>query len=206
MKSRNCNWYEGSAFNLPSTDNALESVNGLIKSIFTLRDQLPVNEYLTNAFDMLRDWSKDRDGVKPFRETVHISDQAWEQAYQLLFMSDTSKITRFGSRYALYDIADEHLKSANFIHSKYSKLDVTFDELVALDKKFARVDLNRVDWPASRCYCESFLKHYFCHHVITVAANEKLVTIADKHKNVPIGQKPKRGRKKKAKSALVHQN
>ena len=56
--SRNCNWFEGAAICIPSTDNALESVNGVIKSIYTLREMLPVNQYIANAFAMLRDWSK----------------------------------------------------------------------------------------------------------------------------------------------------
>ena len=189
---------------LPSTDNALESVNGTIKSIFTLREILPVNQYLASAVAMLRDWSRDREGVKPFCDGIDISDKCWQMAYRALTTDWT--IARVGpsksNRFVLYNIADQALKSTDFLLSKFAKLSVNFDQLVELHEKFARVDLNRDDWTASRCSCQYFLKNYFCFHIIAIASNEKLTTISDIHKNVPIGQKAKRGKKPKAKKPL----
>ena len=53
-------------------------------------------------------------------------------------------------------------------------------------------------WTLSKCNCWWFLKNYFCYHIIAVAEYEKLVEIPTVSKNVPISQKPKRGRKAKA--------
>ena len=97
----------------PSTDNALESVNGTIKFIFTLRGILPVNQYLASAVAMLRDWSRDREGLKPICDGIDISDKCWHMAYRALTTDWT--IARVGqsksNRFVLYNIADEALKS-----------------------------------------------------------------------------------------------
>ena len=42
------------------------------------------------------------------------------------------------------------------------------------------------------------MKNYFCYHLIALAVNEKLLQIPLEYKNIAIGAKPKRGRKKKA--------
>ncbi|CAF1022962.1 unnamed protein product [Brachionus calyciflorus] len=56
IDSSNSGWYEGltQGEHTPSTDNALESFNGKIKKIHTLRERLAVNTYLTNTYDMIR--------------------------------------------------------------------------------------------------------------------------------------------------------
>ena len=76
---KNNGWYEGfSNGHIPSTDNGLESVNRVIKEQHTLRERLPVGEYMSNAFDMFRDWSIDRfpnegrQPEKPFSEEPKI--------------------------------------------------------------------------------------------------------------------------------------
>ncbi|RNA20293.1 hypothetical protein BpHYR1_031910 [Brachionus plicatilis] len=41
-----CSWYEEYARGIPSTDNALESTNNVIKEEATQRELLPINEFL----------------------------------------------------------------------------------------------------------------------------------------------------------------
>ena len=40
------------------------------------------------------------------------------------------------------------------------------------------------------------MKNYFCYHIIALLVNEKMVKIPTEYKNIIIGGKPKRGRKK----------
>ena len=47
------------------------------------------------------------------------------------------------------------------------------------------------------CSCSYFMKNYFCYHLIALAVNEKMLEIPLEYKNIAIGAKPKRGRKKK---------
>lgn len=45
----NCNWYEGIADDTPSTNNALEAFNSVIKKEETFREKLPLSRFLVIA-------------------------------------------------------------------------------------------------------------------------------------------------------------
>ncbi len=53
--------------------------------------------------------------------------------------------------------------------------------------------------------CPACLKYYICKHIIGLAARYKLCSIPLEAKNIPLGQKRKRGRVAKAKKALIVQ-
>ncbi|CAF0955815.1 unnamed protein product [Brachionus calyciflorus] len=54
-------WYEGYARGLPSTNNCLESTNDSIKEEATLRDRLPLRQFVIRMNRLLSDWSSDHD-------------------------------------------------------------------------------------------------------------------------------------------------
>jgi hypothetical protein len=56
----------------PSSNNGLESNNRFVKEKFTLRERMAISRYLENSFDMVRNWSKDRDGEKSFKFGVKV--------------------------------------------------------------------------------------------------------------------------------------
>lgn len=62
---KNSNWYEGIALGYPSTNNGLEATNAVIKKSHTLRERLPVGQFLNNILELLITWSKDRDPESP---------------------------------------------------------------------------------------------------------------------------------------------
>ena len=57
---KNSKWYEGTAVQLPSTNNGLEATNMVIKSENTLRARLPVGKFLNGVTALLVKWSKNR--------------------------------------------------------------------------------------------------------------------------------------------------
>jgi hypothetical protein len=59
---QNSLWFEGATFNLsmPSHNNGLEAENLVMKRDHTLRSRLPLDQYLSNATHMLKNWSIDR--------------------------------------------------------------------------------------------------------------------------------------------------
>lgn len=83
---KNSNWYEGVAIGYSSTNNGLESTNAVIKTEHTLRERLPVGQFLNNVQSLLLKWSKDRNPESPnfkkFSEVVSVSLQQWTVAYQ----------------------------------------------------------------------------------------------------------------------------
>ena len=61
---------------------------------------------------------------------------------------------------------------------------------------------NKANWRESECNCIAFLKNYKCKHVSGIAIRFKLVEIPHAAKSVPIGEKRRRGRAKRAGKAL----
>ena len=58
---KNWNWYEGAALGQPSTNNGIESTNAAIKRSHTLRERLPVGQFLNDLERLITKWSKSRD-------------------------------------------------------------------------------------------------------------------------------------------------
>jgi uncharacterized Zn finger protein len=58
-------------------------------------------------------------------------------------------------------------------------------------------------WKDGKCTCPSFLKKYMCKHVIGLSIRLKYVKPPPAAKQVPIGQKRKRGRPSVATKALL---
>ena len=88
---KNNGWYEGfTDGDIPSTDNGLEAENRVVKDNHTLRERMPISQYLINAYNMIRDWSLDRFAKnqkteKPFWDSPGISKVSWEMAYNFLY-------------------------------------------------------------------------------------------------------------------------
>ena len=56
-------WYEGASLGFPSTNNGVEGTNAVIKRDHTIRERLPVGQFLHNVVDLVRKWSERRDPV-----------------------------------------------------------------------------------------------------------------------------------------------
>lgn len=83
----------------------------------------------------------------------------------------------------------------------------TFDEFrVNLFKGWiTKVIDNPDEWLNGTCNCPIFLKSYMCKHVLGIAICLKLFQPRFEAKQIPLGQKRKRGRPKLAKKALIRQ-
>ncbi|CAF1030526.1 unnamed protein product [Brachionus calyciflorus] len=210
IDSRNRGWYEGLTQGelTPSTDNALESINGKIKSIHTLRERLAVNSYLRNACDMLRYWSKDSLSERQFSTSYNVSSKTWGMAFDFLHATD-SILKRFSKKSSMYILTkkeNERFINADFINKNYSKIkDLNFDLLMNYRKKIKVIDFNQTNWANSKCSCWFYLKNYHCYHIIALAVNFELVTIPKRFIKTAIEPKKKVGRTEKAKQALVKQ-
>lgn len=61
------------------------------------------------------------------------------------------------------------------------------------------------NWLEGKCSCRDYFKHFICQHIVGVSLRMKYVVAPDEAKNIPLGQKRKRGRVALAKAALVLQ-
>ena len=69
-----CNWYEGIAYRVPSTNNALEAFNKVIKDEFTFREREPLSRFKLKMLEIVKKLSNQyKIGLKSFQTTVSIS-------------------------------------------------------------------------------------------------------------------------------------
>ena len=71
---------------LPATNNGVEATNAVIKKQYTLKERLPVGQFLHTVADILRNWSESRSpaniNCKHFATVPTISLSEWTRAYQ----------------------------------------------------------------------------------------------------------------------------
>ena len=84
---KNQNWFEGFGQNCPSTNNAIESFNAVLKRCYTLRERMAVGDFLESMENMLNEQSLLRDPIskdsKPFQTLKIIKKKTWQAAYEL---------------------------------------------------------------------------------------------------------------------------
>lgn len=59
------NWFEGAALGYPSSNNALEATNAIIKKEHTLRERLSIQKFIETAEEIVRKWSTERQPNDP---------------------------------------------------------------------------------------------------------------------------------------------
>ena len=84
IKSNN-GWYEGIQLYTPSTNNALEATNKVIKDDGTFRERHFLSRFLVIASNIINDWSVERDpssiNAKSFSIELSINLNLWTAAY-----------------------------------------------------------------------------------------------------------------------------
>lgn len=203
------NWYEGAAPGFPSTNNGLEATNAVIKKENTLRERLPVGQFLTCAANMMRRWSQQRDphcvNCTHFADTASISLPLWTSAYQwatanapVLHRTTSNSVQYFvTSSQTSTPITTKLLSQFQRREGKWS----TFDEF----KKW-RNEIWEIQVFAEKkatCTCPLFLKGRMCKHSIGMLIRQKELDPPSEARNIRLGQKRKRGRPSKAKKALL---
>ena len=81
----------------------------------------------------------------------------------------------------------------------------TFDSYKKSVNSMWKVEMKSKEWEKSSCTCAKYLKQYVCKHILGIAINEGLYDVRPEAKNIPIGEKRKRGRPQRAKRALIVQ-
>ena len=80
--SENCTFYEGAHEGSPSTNNGLEAVNCVIKDIFTVRNRLPLGQFLRQMVDISRHWSMDLGTRRKMSEKPVAAHAELKKAYE----------------------------------------------------------------------------------------------------------------------------
>lgn len=210
------NWYEGAAKNYPSTNNSLEATNAWIKRSHTLREILPVGQFVNGIVTLIESWSKRRDpsstNCENFADTPTRTLQQWTAAYQWTLekrsMLQQPHSTIGWTQYSVpshtlqKDLTPKLLKQHLKTEGKWK----TFDAFKTHRYSIWHVVVNPECVNQSTCSCPIFLKFRECKHRLGVLIRLKMVDVPPAAKNVSLGQKRKRGRPSLAKKALMTQN
>jgi hypothetical protein len=196
-------WYEGYAQFHPSTNNGLESTNRWIKAN-QFREKLPLNEFLSVFLSLPTKWSAERkiEGRKNWNSQPNIELSKWTEACQW-----SQKVQDFNTSILFTEDGVKRIHSSNM-----EKIDIEllknfvdiwsvncFDTYKSVKNSF--FSLTVVGENVS-CDCISFKKNYICSHSLGTKIILKLVTAPAEAWAIPLGQKRKPGRPKKAGPAL----
>lgn len=200
------NWYEGYMELTPSTNNALESFNRVIKDEQTLRERFDLSRFRTTLYNMVKQWSIEYDeglNIVDLSGSPLIELCQWTSGYQFA-RSNKKVVSEKRQNIIIYtsheneeseEIAvDNEWKSFKHYRSSLEVIHTTFTYPVTAD-----------NWRNGKCDCGVFFKEFMCPHVIGIALRLKCAMAPPEAKTIPIGQKRKRGRPAKAKSALNRQ-
>lgn len=202
---KNPNWYEGYAVGTPSTNNALEATNKVIKDEQTFRERLDLSHFRVVLFNMVAQWSreyKEKLNVINF-DTPHIDLKWWTAGYQFARSNVKIDSTKRGHHTTFKIPVDE---CENCVENRNDW--ITFDDYKSSLGMVHLVFKNNVtaeNWQNGTCDCSNFFKNYLCEHLIGVALRLKCVEAPIEAKTIPIGQKRKRGRPAKSRPALEKQ-
>jgi hypothetical protein len=221
------NWYEGYAPGLPSTNNALEATNRVIKDENTFGERLQFSRFLVCALELAENWSRRRAAnsvdPRPFMHDTRMTPKVWKQ------MADYS-LSNFKTKEQVVGM-EAHVGIRRFYClSSKCRSQEPIEQLIEKHRKFAKskkwsslqeyklysynciydVKIVPHSWKQSTCTCVSFMKFYLCKHIVGICERLHMNVIPRKMRHFKakakkIERKKKRGRLSKAKKALeVH--
>lgn len=81
--NKNRNWFEGFAKRTPSTNNALESFNRVVKDEQTLRERMDISQFRVKLFEMVKQWGFEyKSGLnKIHNDSPNIDLKLWTDGY-----------------------------------------------------------------------------------------------------------------------------
>ena len=210
-------WYEGYAIGIPSTNNGLEAVNLQVKSENTFGNRTPVGQFVEQVKqNIVHCWSVARDpaniNAKIYAHTPIYSLEDQTNAYHWLLKkkqvhvkTQTALKLNFVSSSSTRNITKEDVE--NFMRARAELNWDDLDSLFESESSIWCIVLDESDWTSGKCSCSYFSKHYKCKHLLGLSYRKKLpgASISEAAKQIPLGQKRKRGAPTKAKGALVRQ-
>lgn len=192
----------------PSTNNAMESFNNLIKNEHTMRERLDISQFRVVLFKMVEQWSieytSNLNSVNNGAPKIDLS--LWTNGYNFARSNVKIKSKRNGNEIT-YSIPIGDVDKVGSIKEVRSEW-TTYNEFVqSFDMVHTKFDypISATNWNFARCDCVIGFKQYLCEHIVGIALRLKIIEAPAEAKNLPLGQKRKRGRPAKSKPALQQQ-
>ena len=202
-------WYEGVGHFTPSTNNGLEAINNVIKKESTLRERLPLSRFKVLAFEIVEKWSKSYEqGLKQYSDKQTISLELWTSGYQWVKSHKSILSNECNNLVQCYIPAGDETKITNVDIDVMKKMKwYSFDQYKnkAFNIWYVTLPVDKLKWLDGVCNCPAFFKKFMCKHVVGMAVRLNYCKPPPAAKNIPIGEKRRRGRPSKSKKALLIQ-
>lgn len=204
--TQNPNWYEGAMQRVPSTNNALEALNGVIKSQFTFRERLSLPEFIQVLENLVSQFSRRYDTDLQFATEPSIARITWGLANNWVKLKLLLKKKRQVNGATVIAIqSSEYNSKVKILSSMWPTLEdfKTFYN----SKWYVTLASPDAKWLNALCSCPSYQKNFICKHIVGIAVRMGEVTIPDEIKSdiTVIGGKRKRGRPASTKKAYIIQ-
>ena len=137
--------------------------------------------------------------------TTTIQLQDWTKAYHWVKLNVdlTSDSSESGVQFYCPSKKEKKVSQED-INNVLARKWNTFEQFKKRAFKVWLVDMPETEpWHQGQCTCPYFLKNYICKHLIGIAIRLKMVKPPPAAKDVPINEKRKRGRPKRATRALL---
>jgi len=203
---KNQNWYEGAAKSAPSTNNALEASNRVIKDEHTLRERIPLNQFKILAMEMIQKWSLAYAyKLKAISKCPTITLETWIAAYNWV-KENKNGTCQEDEMFTYYKVPSG--KNASLSNILDTEEWLTFEDfkMNAFSNWTIQLPKNCVEenWIYyGTCNCPKFMKKMQCKHLVGMAIRLKYVKPPIEAKSTTIGLKKKRGRPKKIGKAYI---
>lgn len=222
---KNYNWFIGSAFRVPKTNNALERFNGTTKIFQTQYEQKPLKQFIyllmTIAKERSTEYVMDKDGFQSELKIKNaLMDKGFSYQKNFFYMENNETESENNETDIDSNETEKENKETEFfvfrggIDKEITQEDVeafqnavyeSFDEFTA--KAF---DIHQVvfppdsaKWMDATCTCPAFDADYMCKHIIGIAHQIEILQKPDKdYDDEPIFGRAKKGRPKRASGAL----
>lgn len=202
--AKNANWYEGAAQHTPSTNNALEATNRVLKDDVTKRERLSLSEFVAVLESTIGRYSRRCKTDQIFASVPTITKQTWIAAHHWAKSTHQLKMKTTPDGSSIISVkATTFDGDAHIVHSDWKDLN-EFKFYYTSYWTVTRAK-DETKWLRAICSCPVYQKQFVCKHCVGIAERMAEVKLPEDAKNMPIETKRKRGRPTKAKTAYVVQ-
>jgi hypothetical protein len=207
-------WYEGMHLDEVMNNCGIEGTNKAIKEDGTYRERLNLLAFTDVISKMVARWSAERNPLSPncvsFVSEPSRTLADWTAAYQWALSNAKNIVKTYaGVRYFVFlsracNVTLTANRATRIVNFHVLRREFEDMEDVRLYMQYARV-LEDDAAGGYKCSCIDFKKEYKCTHSLGALIRERRVPVPLEAKDIPVGQKRRRGRVSMARPALVRQ-
>lgn len=205
----NQNWYAGSVFQAPLTNNCLEAFNRSFKVHQTHYKRQNLSVFKDSMLTFVHQRSLEYVNYRaPYQESLVIEDDLLLLGWQYA----SSQKTIPSEKNEFYVYAGDNMEILTMddvkLFQQESYANHHFDEFLKGAFEIHKITYQEkgIDWKNSRCTCAYYSLNYKCKHIVAIAFRLGLLETPDRilvQAEKPIAPKTPRGRPRKARPALV---